>query len=1262
MYNSTTIGDFSRANNNSLHKTLNDTANGIPRSFLQPKITSTPLVRRDSVFATPPKPHIRSPRRYSLSEIATPPRTNKKDQIQPIGPLLASTRFNLNVSTYEDAKSPGLVSRIIQYNEEAEKRRTPTDAPVKKPRRVTVRIASPEYSRQHSLEYNRKLLEDIVKPNLLNHRGQLFSPSSERSISSTRSVLEALKEISRKRIHVNEEYEIREDSTKRLRTENTTDDSNKRPRNESPLSDSPSSPSKPGSKRVCMYDEYAASCSSTDFSFTKKSDKSVPKRKSISISTLTENPKESKQVKLINAETQTISVDIGNDVPTQSVEFDKHPQADKEQADGDKSDKQEESPVKVFDDAPLDRIRKNRLAALMGSLAGKDPVLSPKPDYLAKLDSNATEISKVTTDSNKHVHFSIPESSSQPNLAYNLTTSDNVATFAMTQSSTSIGSPISSASEAISSFVSNTNEEKQTSALPLPCIGQSPSHSGSVSSSATSIVSNESSNTLVALNPPKSVSVPNVLFSSTASLTSLNSTSSNVTFPALPGNISYSPTATPTVSTASPPKIGGFRFNLSKPASTTVASSVVTITPIATVTASGNVPTFSFGTTPQSSTNKTVAVLGSITSTPATSAIQPIAGPTAGGFSFGLKGTTAPSLSTTSTSSFSTGNVFGSANSPAPTFKFGSASENKPALEFGASTTSGVSFGTTTISSPTPSFGVGTSTTPAATGAIVPSFGMSKVPDFTFGASTAAGTGGFGAPATTAAPPAFGAPTAISTSNVFTSSMGGFGVPTTSTPASGFGITVTSSTTGGFGNTSTNSTGFGKPSITTGGGGFGSSTNPMFGSSKQVSPFGSTTTNNTNTFGTATTSMSSPFGVTITSTTTPMFGTSSTPTSSPFGKTPIPAFGQTVSQSPFGTPTTTVSFGTANSFGTTTTTTASVFGGVTNTTSGFGKPLSASSQPPGFGATASKPMFGAPVTSPFGPSIPATTAPAFGSSTTTPTFNFEAKTTANSTFGPGSVFGATTTAASGFGTSTIPSFGSTNSFGSNSSNFGSSNPFGSSAAPAFGAVTTTTQSTGFGTSNAAPAFGNGGSGFNTNTNKPAVFGGSATPAFAATPTPSFGASAPTTGFGATNNTSGFGTNTAASAFAKPQTGFGTTTNTFGPSSGFGTTQTPSSGFGVTNPPSSQTPVFSFGAANPSKPANVFQFGGVAGGDVPKPNFNFTGGNATPAFGNPGGAPPPAFGATAVPQFNAPQPAAGMFSIGSGSTGRTRTQLRAKRRT
>lgn len=81
-----------------------------------------------------------------------------------------------------------------------------------------------------------------------------------------------------------QDHDIDTESGKRQRTELLSGlDTNKRSRDETSPLDSPTSPSKPVSKRACMYDEYAASCSSTVYAI-KKCDLGGTKRKSISIS------------------------------------------------------------------------------------------------------------------------------------------------------------------------------------------------------------------------------------------------------------------------------------------------------------------------------------------------------------------------------------------------------------------------------------------------------------------------------------------------------------------------------------------------------------------------------------------------------------------------------------------------------------------------------------------------------------------------------------------------------------------------------------------------------------------------------------------------------------------------------------------------------------------------------------------------------------------------------------------------------------------
>lgn len=112
---------------------------------------------------------------YSLSDIATPSRLTKGDSFNRSsfnhnvsGPLLASTKFNVNVSTYEETKSPGLARRIVQYNQETENEKDKKHPPIyqakygspglfpivhlfkkspptleQRPKRVKVRISSP---------------------------------------------------------------------------------------------------------------------------------------------------------------------------------------------------------------------------------------------------------------------------------------------------------------------------------------------------------------------------------------------------------------------------------------------------------------------------------------------------------------------------------------------------------------------------------------------------------------------------------------------------------------------------------------------------------------------------------------------------------------------------------------------------------------------------------------------------------------------------------------------------------------------------------------------------------------------------------------------------------------------------------------------------------------------------------------------------------------------------------------------------------------
>ncbi|XP_069700414.1 uncharacterized protein [Periplaneta americana] len=141
------------------------------------------------------------------------------------GPLLASTRFNINLNSglYGDVNSPGFSSRIARYANENTKTlthqkqysgpgqfplvqldRTASLLPVLSSRKshtpVTVRIAPPESSDSRILS-----------------KSQILSGSSIQEQQSSKSVLEVLKEISRKRIHAQLDDSEEDDIIKRQR-------------------------------------------------------------------------------------------------------------------------------------------------------------------------------------------------------------------------------------------------------------------------------------------------------------------------------------------------------------------------------------------------------------------------------------------------------------------------------------------------------------------------------------------------------------------------------------------------------------------------------------------------------------------------------------------------------------------------------------------------------------------------------------------------------------------------------------------------------------------------------------------------------------------------------------------------------------------------------------------------------------------------------------------------------------------------------------
>lgn len=408
------------------------------------------------------------------------------------------------------------------------------------------------------------------------------------------------------------------------------------------------------------------------------------------------------------------------------------------------------------------------------------------------------------------------------------------------------------------------------------------------------------------------------------------------------------------------------------------------------------------------------------------------------------------------------------------------------------------------------------------------------------------------------------------------------------------------------------------PTFGSGPSAFGSGNKAIFGTNSTSAPtstslFGSNSVNNPP-------SGSSIFGSNIGNASS---NTSTFPTTTPtFG-----ASGANNSGTVFGNVTTNNN----STFSNPTTTTAASFGSTVTATPTFGATTSAVTSTPAFGTTgtvgSTTPAFGAPIPT-------TTTAPTFGAtSTTTPSFGSIQTTNYKSLFGTP----ATGTPAPAFGTPAVnntPIFGSSTAIGTAPTPFGSSN-----STPAFG----TTNTTAFGASTpaAAPAFGSQPQGFGSQTNS--TFGSA--PAFGQTSSSTFGA--PST-FSNQTSTPAFGASTAfgssTSTFnatpAPAAPAFGSTSTTFGSTPAFGT-QEANKPF-TFNAPGSQPQApggFNFTAPQPtSTGGSLFQFGASSTSQPSQP-FQFNASQPSSTVGGTG-----------------PQ----MFSIGSGSTAPRRVTARRKK--
>ncbi|XP_049944829.1 mucin-19 [Schistocerca serialis cubense] len=402
---------------------------------------------------------------------------------------------------------------------------------------------------------------------------------------------------------------------------------------------------------------------------------------------------------------------------------------------------------------------------------------------------------------------------------------------------------------------------------------------------------------------------------------------------------------------------------------------------------------------------------------------------------------------------------------------------------------------------------------------------------------------------------------------------------------------------------------------------------PSFGSAPQKGIFGATPTT------TVATAQQSIFGGAAapvfgagnaTSSQAPTFGsTAATTQSSVFGTSVFGSTTQNQSQTPSGTS----NVSQVSTFGS----------GTTAATPTFGSGTMAATPTFGSGSTSAAPAFGSTgtaATPAFGSTTTAAT-PAFGSGTTAPALTFGSGTTTQApAFG-----GGTTSQTPAFGsaaTSQTPAFGSGTStqapvFGAGTSQGSAFGSGATSQAPTFGSGTTTqAPAFGAGTSSQTPAFGAG-----TSSQTP-TFGSATT-----TQTPTFGAiptsQAPAFGSATTNQLPAFGS----SSQNRPAV-FGSVTTSQAPA--FGTGQTPAIGAGSSGQiaaPGSGSQLAAFGASGTGQTPAF----GSSSGQTPTfgsntgqvPTFGSGSSGSTPAFGSANRA--TVFGSGATPSFGGASSAA-----------------------
>ncbi|KAJ3655479.1 hypothetical protein Zmor_014610 [Zophobas morio] len=382
-------------------------------------------------------------------------------------PSLAQKKIDseFHFSTKIDCESPGYSSRVVRYNEEQGKPQPShlckydklgvfpivhffkKELPYLRRKGVKAQFSlnSLEISKLYAPDHNQLLLEEMIKS----------SPGSQETVSNnpesnTKSVLDALKEISGKRIHADgEEFILKEDGKRMYINYDSESNSSKRVKQNSQVEDFTRAISP--IRTAILLDELMASCSSMD-----EQKKSNITRHSVQTVTPL---KPFTTAEYVDVETQTNE----SQVSTNSTSIDNTKEVTKEVINPSKTRREVKvkkvSPIKIFDETPLETMRKNRLTALMGSLTenklqNKIPLSTQQSEDKFVLDKPLVSIlvgnTKNLRKSVKHVTFDVPEVVDLSDAGNNTNASKDVffrkTDIDITRTSTAICSPIVSAS------------------------------------------------------------------------------------------------------------------------------------------------------------------------------------------------------------------------------------------------------------------------------------------------------------------------------------------------------------------------------------------------------------------------------------------------------------------------------------------------------------------------------------------------------------------------------------------------------------------------------------------------------------------------------------------------------------------------------------------------------------------------------------------------------------------------------------------------